>query len=299
MTTLSDRLHAAADQLPASLPPAAQVRRHAAVRRRRSAALTTAIGLVMALAGAGALALVVDRTDFDRTTLVPAVPAPPDNVITDEMERRAVAGTYTPLADPFLTEQDWVSFTGHGVFRVEEPVGPLDLLGPCQEEPSGADLQSSRSAQWREPAANARLVETVLTYTDAEAASASVAALLESFHRCMASLQPGVPDGPVPSGLRDPYSPGIYQFPPQAVPAGGFVIERGPYRGPDGPVLQPYQLGVARDGNIVVLVESTGWGDRTSRTLDVALSRALGNQGGRCDIAGLDHRLVECPDRYN
>jgi hypothetical protein len=139
----------------------------------------------------------------------------------------------------------------------------------------------------------------VLTYTDADAATAGVAALLQAFLRCTALLGPDVPYGgllPAPSP-DEPYALPLSAFPTGAVD-GGFIIERGPHGGPDGPVANPYQLGAARDGNVVVLIESTGWGDRTTRTLDVALSRALGNQGGRCGIGGLDHRLVECPDRY-
>lgn len=211
-----------------------------------------------------------------------------------------MAGTYTPLADPFLTEQDWADFTGGlGISRVDEPVEPLEVQTPCEEKPSTANLQDSQSAQWRQPDRRARQVETVLTYIDAGAASAGLAALLEAFRRCSARLGPAWQIGSFARPESDPYSLSSYDFLPGPVDQ-LFVIERGNrVIAPDGPVPNQYQLGAARDGNVVVVIESTGWGDRTHRTLEVALNRALGNQGGRCGMSTLDHRLVECPDRFS
>ena len=298
MTTLSDRLHATADQLPSALPPAAQVRRHAEQRRRRTAVVGTAAGLVGTLAASAALAFGVG-TDDGQTALVPAEQAGPDNVVTDEMERSATAGSYTPLADPFLTEQDWADFTGGlGISRVHDPVRPLELQAPCDERPSAESLRDSRSAQWREPGRRARQVETVLTYDDAGAAGSGLAALLKAFQRCAAQLGPAWQVGALTAPGSDPYSLSSYDFSIGPVDQ-AFVIERGNrVFAPDGAVPNLYQLGAARDANVVVVIESTGWGDRTHRTLAVALSRALGNQGGRCGIGGLDHRLVECPERF-
>lgn len=138
----------------------------------------------------------------------------------------------------------------------------------------------------------------MLTYTDAGAASSRVAALLHGFQRCSARLGPTWQvSGFNPPGSPDAYSLSDWNFAPGAVDE-GFVIERfSEVVAPDGPAPNVNQLGAARDGNVVVVVESTGWGDRPSRTLEVALSRALGNQGGRCGVPELDHRQVECPDR--
>jgi hypothetical protein len=53
----------------------------------------------------------------------------------------------------------------------------------------------------------------------------------------------------------------------------------------------PYQLGVARDRNVVVVVESTGWTERTEVTLELALQRAIPGSQGRC---GDD--VLPCPN---
>lgn len=84
MTTLSERLQAAAEQLPAALPPAAQVRRSAEQRRRTTAVMTTAAALVVALTAAVSLALGVGGTDHDRITPAPAGEAGPENVISGD-----------------------------------------------------------------------------------------------------------------------------------------------------------------------------------------------------------------------
>ena len=43
-----------------------------------------------------------------------------------------------------------------------------------------------------------------------------------------------------------------------------------------------YELAVVRDRNVVVVLESTGWTDRTERTLEIALQRAIPSERGRC-----------------
>jgi hypothetical protein len=53
----------------------------------------------------------------------------------------------------------------------------------------------------------------------------------------------------------------------------------------------PYQLGVARDRNVVVVVESTGWTERIEVTLELALQRAIPGGRGRC---GDD--VLPCPN---
>lgn len=42
------------------------------------------------------------------------------------------------------------------------------------------------------------------------------------------------------------------------------------------------QLAVVRDRDVVVVIESTGYGDRTPRTLEIALERAIPSERGRC-----------------
>ena len=43
-----------------------------------------------------------------------------------------------------------------------------------------------------------------------------------------------------------------------------------------------YELAVVRDRNVVVVLESTGWTERTERTLEIALQRAIPSERGRC-----------------
>jgi hypothetical protein len=59
---------------------------------------------------------------------------------------------------------------------------------------------------------------------------------------------------------------------------------------PDAPGPLPYQLGVARDRNVVVVVESTGYTERTEVTLELALQRAIAGAAGRCGAA-----VLPCP----
>ncbi|MGY1616580.1 hypothetical protein ACI797_07495 [Geodermatophilus sp. SYSU D00691] len=44
----------------------------------------------------------------------------------------------------------------------------------------------------------------------------------------------------------------------------------------------PYQIGVVRDRNVVVVIESTGWTERAEVALELALQRALPGAQGRC-----------------
>jgi hypothetical protein len=44
----------------------------------------------------------------------------------------------------------------------------------------------------------------------------------------------------------------------------------------------PYQLGIARERDVVVVLESTGWAERTEVALELALQRAIPGAEGRC-----------------
>jgi hypothetical protein len=52
----------------------------------------------------------------------------------------------------------------------------------------------------------------------------------------------------------------------------------------------PYQVGVAREGNVVVVIESTGWAERTEVALELALQRAIPGAEGRCG-----ENVLPCP----
>jgi hypothetical protein len=52
----------------------------------------------------------------------------------------------------------------------------------------------------------------------------------------------------------------------------------------------PYQLGVARERGVVVVLESTGWAERTEVALELALQRAIPGAEGRCG-----ENVLPCP----
>lgn len=69
-----------------------------------------------------------------------------------------------------------------------------------------------------------------------------------------------------------------------------FVSERGMRSAPGHQPALPaepglYQVGLVRDGNLVVLLESTGWADRTTVSLELALERAIPAGRGPCDVS--------------
>jgi hypothetical protein len=82
----------------------------------------------------------------------------------------------------------------------------------------------------------------------------------------------GSPAGSPPSSRTESAVPG-----PAAAPGS-----------PDGPV--DYRLGVVRDRNVVVVVESRNWIDRTELTLELAVHRAVPGGRGRCGRA-----VLPCP----
>jgi hypothetical protein len=63
----------------------------------------------------------------------------------------------------------------------------------------------------------------------------------------------------------------------------------------------PYQLGVARDRNVVVVVESTGWTERTEVALELALQRAIPGGQGRCgdDVLPCPHPTPSAPGAFD
>jgi hypothetical protein len=63
----------------------------------------------------------------------------------------------------------------------------------------------------------------------------------------------------------------------------------------------PYQLGVARDRNVVVVVESTGWTERTEVALELALQRAIPGGQGRCgdDVLPCPHPASAAPGAFD
>jgi hypothetical protein len=68
-------------------------------------------------------------------------------------------------------------------------------------------------------------------------------------------------------------------------------VAAAPQAGPVDPRPIPYQLGVAREGNVVVAIESTGWATRTETALELALQRAIPGAEGRCG-----EQVLPCPN---
>lgn len=277
-TSLTTRMQALVQDLPSAPAPAAHVRRGAERLRRRQ----------WAAAGAAVLAVVAIVAGLqvggggDRVLVIPAGPPvePSPAPLSQAELALAATGVYTLLDPPFLTEEDWAQMTGDsGIRRVQE--APPRLL-PCMDLPPTQGASEVRIAAFSETARSARIHEFVLRYDNDAGAERAVARIRQRYADCP----------PAPSGEW------IEVIGPQWTVADrmdeGFWMERSGVDVALAGVPDVWQLGVARDANVVVLVESTGWGDRTSNTLERALSRALGNQGGRCKPF-LNHDLLICP----
>ena len=269
-TSLTTRMQALVQDLPSALAPAAQVRRGAERLRRRRRAGAVAAVLAVVVIGAG---VQVGGGD-ERVSVVPA--GPPVELSPAPLSRAELAlaatGVYTLLDPPFLTDEDWAHMTGgSGVRRVP---GPPRRLLPCMDLSSVRKAADVRSAAFSDAGRSASIHEFIWRYNDAAGAERAVARIRQQYAACPpASVQGGMVIGPQWS-VADRMDE-------------GFWVER-------SGAANGWQLGVARDGNVVVLVESGGWGDRTSITLERALSRALGNQGGRCKPF-LNQDLLVCP----
>lgn len=244
---LSERLHDGIERVPASPRHAPDVRQGAEHGRRirRAFGGVLAAGLVVAVAVGWGL-----RGDLLSAPGPATTPSP-----------GATAGGLA--ADPYLTDADWALFTGSlDVVRAgSPPLRPMECVADAGALGS-TELRSARYVDRGRP--GAAINEFLLRFDDEAGASRAFADLRARFAGCGWQT--------VDLSGADPRDPLDDIYVAEGARAGSQVV----------PNL--YQVGVARDGAVVVIVESTGWADRTSRTLAYALVRAIPAERERCGL---------------
>jgi hypothetical protein len=250
---LTERLHASAERIHAALRPAREVRQGAEharrVRRVVGATLVAAVAIALGV-GVGGHAL----SRLDPVTTPSPSPMP---------------GVFTLAPDPFLTGVGWAGFWGPGgptpVVRKDTQPAVMECVGDVHQ----LGATEVRSATYVLPGGGFNN-EFVLRYDDEASATSAFADLQSQFARCH----------------RQQKDPAFL------IPDRGYVLvaPKGPiddmFEGEGSTTSQDkamgltsgaYQVYAAREGNVVVAVESyEGWGDRTSVILKTLLDKALG-----------------------
>jgi hypothetical protein len=175
-------------------------------------------------------------------------------------------GVHALVADPFLTGDEWAGFWGPGQLTTEGNIAVAPHVVRSDTDPSlincagdahRLQAQEVQSAKYAVGANGGFNTEFILRYARSQSAARALADLRSQFARCYRSQRN-------PKFVR---------------PA-----ERNVFVAPDGPIDEMfdgegsgYQVYAAREGNVIVLVESEGgWGDRTGAALSALLDRALG-----------------------
>jgi hypothetical protein len=225
---------------------------HAARRARRiKAGVSVACAAVLVAAAAPwAMSAVQLRSDVE--------PVGPNPVTSPS----PTPGVHALVADPFLTADEWAGFWGpgqvttDGTIAVAPPVVRSDTdpsVINCVGDAHSLEAQEVQSATYEVGAKSGFNNEFILRYASSQSAARALAELRNHYNRC---------------------DPGFL------LPAPGYVLVA-----PKGPIDEMfegegsglYQVYAAREGNVIVLVESEGgWGDRTSVALNRLLDRALG-----------------------
>ena len=178
-------------------------------------------------------------------------------------------------ADPFLTDGDWSQITvGELVVRSDDQPR---RLSPCLADPRGLGADVTKGAAYVQPDASGihppgrGINEFLLLYVDETSATRAVTDIRDQIERCAQPMSemtdfstfPILPETPIAEGFD----------------AGGDA----------GGV--HHHVTVARNGTVVVIVESTGWADRTFTTMNLAMVRAIPSEGQRCPIVDIDVAL--------
>ena len=263
---LTELLHRGSEGLPPPRHQPAELRHDAEHRRRvRRATGGTLVALAVVVV---ALASGVDG--HDETAPRPAPARTPTPTAPGPTGSRTFA-----LADQaVLTGKEWHDVTGGPGSRSAIDTRQVHACTPdprAQGSPTETQAVTYRESQ----RPGTQLNEYVMRYADEAAAVDAFAGVYNRFAGCRdpaydessRSIQ-----GSVPQGFR-------------LLADEEFVTEErlasvtDSYSGP-GPF--GYQLAAARDDNVVVVIESTGWGDRSIRTLELALARAIPAERARC-----------------
>lgn len=256
---LSDLLHLEAARLPALSRQPGQVRRAAERHRRIRRA-----GGAVAVAGVAAALVVASLAGGPRGGT--ARPAPADSPSPN------TTGTsmFSLAAQPTLTEADWGRIIGGGAKRLG---APPEMLTYCVHDPRLlGDPTHAYGTAYRAPDQGRQkpLTEYVMRYSDEAAAVQAYTDVYSGFHDC------SDPATDAANWVFPPFSKSL--FPSDLRLDEMFAVEmsRTPKTG------GYYQLIAARERNVVIVIELTGWGDRPSNTAQIAMMRAIPNKRVKC-----------------
>ena len=242
--SVSDRLHAGSDSIRPALPPAQAVRATAERRRRnrRIAAVVAPVVLAALILGLGAAGEL-------RNSATPPSPAPPGP--------HPSRGLLTLTSNPFLTAEE------------EAPVRPGAApvaLSPCVVSPLARGAAESGAATYGRRGHGPVSNEFVIRYDSVAAAHHAVIDAWRQSRRCPTppNVATEAPHGPGKSTTVFKLSELFYStLPGFATPHSNTPISMHPFI-------------VGRWRNVVVVLETTGSGDRAEYTLWRAMFRATG-----------------------
>ena len=261
---LTERLHASATRIPGGVRPAREVRRAAEHARR----VRRAVG--GALVGAAVVAVVVGVGMGGHTLSRPEPITTPSPTPTP--------GVHALAPDPFLSGVGWAGFWGPGELTTDGTIAVAPAVVRSSTEPAVMECLGDvhrmgatelRAATYLLPGGGYNN-EFVLRYDDTAAATRAFAAMRTAFAGC--HRQQSNPAFLFPNGMDvhvAPYGPIDDMFEGEG--------DTTPQDKALGIAQRHYQVYAAREGNVVVAVESYGgWGDRTGAALSTLLDKALG-----------------------
>jgi hypothetical protein len=256
---LTQRLHASAERIPVTLRPASETRRAAEhARRVRRAVFGTLVGAVVVAVAVALGAGVAGGLRSEPTPAITPTPSP-------------TPGGHALASDPLITEDVWAAKLANVGYGTPTRVVTQDtdtLLMECIGDPRSLGAAELHSATYHWPGGGLN-TEFVMLF-DNEASSIRAFADLQSrFVSCH----------PQQRGRPFIYAGGnIYVDP--AGPIDDMFEGEGDTTANDqamGLTAGHYDVGAAREGNVVVVMESYGgWGDRPAYTLDTMMDAALG-----------------------
>lgn len=240
-------LHRRTEGLPAELPRAADLRQRAEHGRRTRRTVTGAV--VAAVAVVTAVAVMTSGTGPDKAE--PVVTPTPSPTTPEALSLRA---------EPLMSPADWRPLIGQSVPRFGLSAG----LGCSVDIPEAAANTEELMGLYRQDNGS-QLTEFLHPFANAGAANLNFTGFRDRLLFCH-------------SDARGFDVTGASAVPALMQPAGP-LDEVFVGRSAEG---EPYQVAVARDDNIVVVLESTGGDFPGLETLETALARAIRGAAGRC-----------------
>ena len=264
-STLTTALHTRAEET-AAVVDITRARGELAARldradhtRHRNLWLTAgAIAAAAAVVAAIALASHPTRraNDLPPTGPSPTQPTGP----SPSTSTATVAPPFALAANPFLTNADWAGLTGGYVAIVKTDAAPR-WMTKCVTNPVSWGAVETRTVKYVQRP-KAPINEYLLRYADQSSAHRALAKAKSQIANCLhQSARPR--DVKVPAGHAGPIDEFFYGSAEPSAPGG-------------------YAILIARDSNVVVVIETTGWNERGTHTLEYALQRAIPSERGSC-----------------